>query len=216
VKELIRSPESPWKGLAWDADVAALEVPERGDPGGPLSAWMVRACVDCPACLHTVLVPSVKDVHCDACGESLDGKCVDAVVGTALRFRDSDEEEDEEEDYESEEDEEEEDDNDDEEKEEGPQKTEGPKLGTNLDDNIERVITLAGRLACDGCRALIADADVRGSVAKGAFVCACGHRTAVVAAPPALREIKPRLRYVVGRPLLGRPDTYLSFLFSET
>jgi hypothetical protein len=213
VKELLRSPNSPWNGLAWDVDVAALEVPERGDPGGPLSAWMVRACVDCPACLQTVLVRSVQHVHCDACGEPLDGKCVDAVLGTALRFRDS-EEEDEEEDYESEDDEEDEDD--DEDDEAGTGKTEGPKLGTNLGDNIERVITMEGKLACDGCRGPITDADVRGSVGKGAFVCACGYRTAVVAPPPGLREIQPRLRYVVGSPLLGRGDTYLSFLFSET
>jgi hypothetical protein len=214
VEGLIEGPKSPWNELAWTTDLTSFEVSDPGDPGGALSAWMVRACVDCPACLQTVLVRSVQKVDCDACGEPLDGKCLDSVLGTALGFRDSGEDDDE--DDEESEEEEEEESEDDKEGDDDAEPAGGPELGTNLDDNVERVVFKRGTCACAGCGSPIADADVRASVSNGAFVCACGLRTAIVTAPPALKEVDPRLRYVIGSTLLGRYDTYLTFLFTET
>jgi len=158
----------------------------------------VRIFVDCPACQLPVLVRELGTaIRCDACGEPSEVAARDGWKHGAAR------------------DDEDEDDEEEEEDEEEDADPGALSLSTNLDDRIQRALKAAPtHAACAGCGAAISDAAVR--AATGAYRCACGRATPIVAAPAWLREIDARLRYVVGGPLtLGRPDGALYLLAEE-
>lgn len=199
VKALLEEPTG-FRDFPWPSNLSTLEKLAAHIPATTtenvevaLEGVAFRMFVDCPACLHPILVrePS-EEVRCDAC-DNVSKSAALAIWKHAVE----DEEEDD-----SEEGEDDDDDDDDE---------NGDDVYTNLADQIERFLKrpAASAPVCTACQKQL-------PLQPGVQRCACGRSTSVLAAPDWLRQINPRLRFIIGGPLaVGRPQDFFQVLLEK-
>jgi hypothetical protein len=207
VVDLTADEKGPWKTLQWELDLSSLATlaADPGDPGGPLRSLGLRVALDCPECLMATLVSlPCEGARCTACDASI-AEAAESAWATAWAAAASSGEPD--------------DDDDDDDNERGGvsdgQSRDRLELGTNIDDQIERVGYIAELARCI-CGVTFDGERARAAVGAGKIVCACGRETLVSHAPKAIRSSDVRARYVVGGPLrVGDPEGLITILASE-